>query len=222
MGYELDHLFVCTAVGAPEAEHLITFGLTEGASNVHPGQGTANHRFFFHNAMLELLWVHDAAEAQSEPIRRTQLWERWSGRNSEASPFGICLRPAGVESADVPFPAWEYRPPYLRDSAVIHVGEDTPITEPLWFYVDVARRPDSKQVAKRQPMKHPIGFQEVTGVRLTSPAVQPLSAVARTVLRSGLVSVRPGSEHLLELSFAGSQQGHDVDFRPFLPLVFHW
>ncbi|MBI5379015.1 MAG: VOC family protein [Nitrospirae bacterium] len=221
MGYEFDHLFVCTAVGAPEAEHLITFGLTEGASNVHPGQGTANRRFFFHNAMLELLWVHDAAEAQSEPVGRTQLWERWSGWNSKASPFGICVRPADPRSTDVPFPAWEYRPPYLRDSLVIYVGEDTPIAEPLWFYMDVVRRADSQQVEKRQPLTHPIGFPEVTGVRLTSLSVQPLSGVAQTVLRSGVVSVRPGSEHLLEVMFDGSRHWRSADFRPFLPLVFH-
>jgi hypothetical protein len=33
--------------------------LTEGTPNIHPGQGTANRRFFFRNAMLELLWVND-------------------------------------------------------------------------------------------------------------------------------------------------------------------
>ncbi len=216
------NLFVCTAVEAPEAERLITFGLTEGASNKHPGQGTANRRFFFRNAMLELLWVHDAAEAQSDPIRRTQLWERWSGRNSGASPFGICVRPVSAESVDVSFPAWEYRPPYLPDSVVIHVGEDTPITEPMWFYVSFSRRHDSKQAEERQPLKHPIGFQEITGVQLTSPSAQPLSAVAQTVLRSGLISSRCGSEYLIELSFDGNQQGRSTNFRPFLPLMFHW
>jgi len=47
--FEVDHLFVCANLGAPEADSLIAFGLTEGAPNVHPGQGTANRRFFFHN-----------------------------------------------------------------------------------------------------------------------------------------------------------------------------
>ncbi len=56
---ELDHVFVCTARDAPEAERLRALGLVEGTSNVHHGQGTANRRFFFANAMLELLWVHD-------------------------------------------------------------------------------------------------------------------------------------------------------------------
>ena len=86
MAAELDHLFVCVSPGAPEAGRLIQLGLMEGPPNTHPGQGTANRRFFFANAMLELLWVADAAEAQSEMAAPTKLWERWSERGSGASP----------------------------------------------------------------------------------------------------------------------------------------
>lgn len=65
MAFELDHFFVWSDVNAPEADYLINAGLSEGPANVHPGQGTANRRFFFANGMLELLWVHDEAEARS-------------------------------------------------------------------------------------------------------------------------------------------------------------
>ncbi len=65
MPFELDHFFICTDVGAPAAAALMALGFVEGAPNTHPGQGTANRRFFFDNAMLELLWVHDEAEAGS-------------------------------------------------------------------------------------------------------------------------------------------------------------
>src|ERR1700759_3284416 len=88
--YEIDHVFICTSAGGSEADQLVAFGLTEGSRNHHPGQGTANRRFFFENAMLELLWVEDAEEARSEAVRRLALWERWSQRNLGASPFGIC------------------------------------------------------------------------------------------------------------------------------------
>jgi hypothetical protein len=109
MRLELDHLFICTAPGAPEAEEFVRFGLREGPPNQHPGQGTANRRFAFANAMIELLWVSDAQEAQSERSRRTLLWERWSGREGEASPFGICVRPVDSQNTGSPFPAWEVR-----------------------------------------------------------------------------------------------------------------
>jgi hypothetical protein len=107
MQIELDHLFVCTAPCAPEAEKLAQFGLHEGPPNQHPGQGTACRRFSFANAMIELFWVSEAREAQSESTRRTLLWERWSGRQGNASPFAICVRPVNPQDTGSPFPAWE-------------------------------------------------------------------------------------------------------------------
>jgi len=56
MTTEIDHIFICTSFGGTEASSLATLGLTEGASNAHPGQGTACRRFFFANGYLELLW----------------------------------------------------------------------------------------------------------------------------------------------------------------------
>jgi len=71
----VDRVFICTDVGAPAADRLMQFGLVEGSPKQHPGPGTPCRRFFFHNDMLELLWVADAAEAQSDQTRRTKLWE---------------------------------------------------------------------------------------------------------------------------------------------------
>lgn len=62
MHLELDHLFVCTAAGAPEAEEFLRCNLREAPANQHSGQGTANRRFSFANAMIELLWVSDTKE----------------------------------------------------------------------------------------------------------------------------------------------------------------
>jgi hypothetical protein len=70
---ELDYVFVCTALDAPEADLLVAFGLAEGTPNRHPGQGTANRRFYFRNAMLELVWVRDEREARSPLVAPTRL-----------------------------------------------------------------------------------------------------------------------------------------------------
>ena len=86
MSVELDHIFVWTGAGAPEAERLASVGLTEGPPNTHPGQGTACRRFFFRNAYIELLWICDAAEAKSAMVSPLRLWERWSGRSGAACP----------------------------------------------------------------------------------------------------------------------------------------
>jgi hypothetical protein len=219
--FEVDHLFVCTEVGAPEAERFVAFGLTEGEPNVHPGQGTANRRFFFRNVFLELLWVSDPAEAQSELVRPTQLWQRWSQRRSGASPFGVLLRPTHPGTEGVPFPCWEYKPPYLPSPRVIHLGEGVPLSEPSWGYLAFSRRPDAPERPRHQPMAHGAGFQEVTHLHFTSPAADSPSAAARAVAGAA-VALEPGPEHLLEITFDGGVRGKSADFRPALPLVFRW
>jgi hypothetical protein len=220
--YQLDHLFICADVGAPEADALVAFGLTEGEPNVHPGQGTANRRFFFHNAMLELLWVRDPGEAQSAAVRPTRLWERWSQRNAGASPFGVCLRPVHARAREAPFPAWPYRPPFLPAPHAIHVAEGAPLSEPMWFYLDLVRKPDAAGSPSRAALTHPAGVHEITRVRLTGPDGQDASAAARAVTRTGVVALAQGPEHLLEIGFDGEQRGRSTDFRPALPLVLRW
>ena len=144
MGIELDHLFVCTAPGAPEAERLVQLGFHEGPPNQHPGQGTACRRFSFANAMIELFWVSDEREARSESTKRTLLWERWSGREHNASPFGFCLRPSDPQDRVPHFPAWEYRPAYLSDPLLMYIGE-VGIEEPMWVYLNFMRRAQREQ-----------------------------------------------------------------------------
>jgi hypothetical protein len=211
----LDHLFILTDAGAPAAERLIEFGLAEGTRNRHPGQGTENRRFFFQNSMLELLWVCDAAEAASELVRPTGLWERWSRRETGICPFGLILRPEAPGSGDVPFEAREYRPPYLPHPLVFQVAANTPLSEPLLTYMDFAR------TAPMERHDHPAGLKEVTGVRLTSPVEQPSAALA-ALLKAGVFSLRHGLEHHLEIGFDGERQQREADFRPHLPLSFRW
>src|SRR5262245_25602124 len=112
MSVELDHIFVCTSTGGTEASHLADFGLVEGAPNTHPGQGTACRRLFFDNAYLELLWVCNPSESQSELTRPTRIWDRWTSRDSEVCPFGFAFRPGDSETR-APFASWEYSPAYL-------------------------------------------------------------------------------------------------------------
>jgi hypothetical protein len=220
--FELDHLFVWTDVGAPEADRLVAFGLTEGQPNSHPGQGTACRRFFFRNAYLELVWVRDPAEAQAEPVAPTRIWERWAGRRTVASPFGLGLRPAQPGASGVAFPAWEYRPAYLPAPLAIHVGRDVPLSEPFWFHLGFGRRPDDPRWPTRQPIEHATGFGEVTGVRLAGPGLGSPSEVGRAVAGLKVVALADVPTHLAEVTFDGGGQGQIEDFRPALSLLFRW
>ena len=125
MTLEFDHFFVFTSVNAPEADQVLELGLLEGSSNIHPGQGTANRRIFFHNAMLEFLWVHNDEEVRSELIAPTRLWERSRFQQSGYSPFGLAFRSTtlpDLTSPQLPFETWPFRPPYLPDHLQIDVA----------------------------------------------------------------------------------------------------
>jgi hypothetical protein len=219
--FELDHLFVWASPGGPEADRLVAFGLSEGEPNTHPGQGTACRRFFFHNAFLEVVWVHDPSEAQAEAVRPAGLWPRWCGRADATSPFGLGLRPSRP-GGEPPFPGWDYCPPYLPSPLAIHVGQEVPASEPWWFYLGFGRRPDDPGWPRRQPLDHPVGFRELTAVRLTGPGLGNPSAVARAVMSVWPVALAPSPESLAEVTFDGGGQGREADFRPSLPLVFRW
>ena len=204
----------------------MTFGLTEGNSNLHLGQGTANRRFFFYNAMLELLWVRDEREARSPPIAPTRLRERWRYRFSGYSPFGVCLRAmvqhAVAGPAALPFATREYRPPYLPPELHIDVATGTAASEPLVFATPYSGRPDALPEERRQPLVHPKGVVEITGLRITLPRGKPISGVVRTLQRAGVVSFESCNEHLAEIEFDHGSKGQSADFRPLLPLRFRW
>jgi hypothetical protein len=223
MAIQFDHLFICTSIDALAAERLVAFGLTEGEPNVHPGQGTACRRFFFRNAYLELLWVHNPGEAQSALVRATHLWERWSGRNTGACPFGLCFRPAADHVGGPPFSTWDYRPPYLPQPLSLAVGTNAAVLiEPMLCYLAFPRRPDISPPSRLQPLDHPAGLREVTRVTLAGPRTDGPSPALRALMRSELVGWREGAAPLAELGFDGERGGNTQDFRPALPLVLNW
>ena len=95
------------------ADRLEDSGFAEGSRNHHPGQGTANRRFFFDNAFIEFIWVEDEDEIRSDLVAPTRLWERMNWRESGASPFEICIRPSGPGQVEIPFSTFAYAPDYL-------------------------------------------------------------------------------------------------------------
>jgi len=217
--YALDHVFVCCAEGAPEAERLIHLGLTEGAPNTHPGQGTACRRFFFENAYLELVWVTDAREAQAEPAARTRLWSRWSQRAAGASPFAVVLRPAAGGEVAPPFASWAYHPSYLPPHLAIHVAEAAPLGEPAFFYLGFARAP---ALVDAPPRAHPLGLGRLTDVQIAGPGGAAPSPAALTLQKAGLVQFVEAPRHAMTLTFDDARARGSADLRPDLPLLFRW
>lgn len=218
MTVDLDHLIVFSSIGAPEADELVRLGLTESSPNTHPGQGTANRRFCFENAYLELLWVHNPEEAQSESVRPTQLWERWCGRSSNACPFGVALRPArGSLTAAAPFPSWPYHPVYLPSQVSIDVATDVPLTEPAYFYLGFV---SATRMARNE--RHSLGLNRITGVTIETPRLGARSQATQSIEAKGLLSLQSAPCWKMIITFDGACLGGYKDFHPTLPLAFIW
>ncbi|MEM9511339.1 MAG: hypothetical protein AAF978_01425 [Cyanobacteria bacterium P01_E01_bin.48] len=202
MPLELDHLFVCTEVGAPEVDCLIELGFLEGSPNTHPGQGTANRRIFFRNAKLEFLWICNEVEARSAEIARTRLWERGRYGQTGYAPFGICVRwrsPEDAISQSLPFAIWDFHPPYLPPTLSIDVASQTLPTEPMIFATPFSRRPDTLSGDRAQPLEHDNGCHEITRLRISIPQDAPLSDAALALQEIDEIDIVRASKFWVEV-----------------------
>lgn len=220
---ELDHLFLFTAPGGPEAALLTEFGLKEGARRTHAGQGTSNVCFYFRNAYLELIWASDEAEIGSKLVEPLGLRERALWRENGASPFGVCFRPAGPKGKTPPFGSWPYRPPYLPPGMSIAMGRNSRRREePLLFFLAEAVRPDSWPRERKAALDHAPGLGEITSVRIQLSGTDPLSLEWAAASKLGPVTLTRGHPPFLELTFDGGASGKSRSFAPALPLSFVW
>ena len=221
MSYVLDHIFLLVNEGAPEADAIARLGFLEGSPNSHPGMGTANRRFFFDHAMLELLYVRDPAEAQSEPIKPAGIWERSRYRETGASPFAIIIR-RGEEGEPIPFETWAWTPPFLPAGVALMAGKTASLEEPFVFVNRVGPRAHPFPDDKPEPIEHPAGPRRITNARITYRQSAPPSEPLQVIQQLGLATFQHGTEPLLELTLDGGQGNTTHDLRPTLPVILRW
>ena len=213
MSFEFDHFFILTSPGAPQAELLSGIGLIEGSPNDHPGQGTANRRFFFLDSMLELLYIRDVCEAANGPGGRLGFVER--AKDTSASPFGLIFK-AGPDSAGAPFLGWRYYADYLESGQYFHVGENSDLLEePLCIYIPFDLPSPAIQPKQGEP------YTKITELRVIVQVFRP-SSVLETINQSDRISLQLGEAHRLEVVFNEEKKGRFKDFRPGLPLIMRW
>jgi hypothetical protein len=211
---ELDHVMFFCDPDAPEAAALIERGLHEGPRNAHPGQGTANRRFFFRNAYLELLWVENFAEVQSANVLPTGLWDRWNRRAEGACPFGLVFRP-GRRALPRPIESWTYRPGYFPEGFSIEVAAGIPDHEPLLIYLPFAK---PALVEEADPAAD-VQVGEILDAVLHLPLTGALSPALDALVGAGVVSVEPSRQYFIDLRHVGGAD-EILDIRPKLPVRF--
>ncbi len=155
---EIDHLFIFSSNNGKEAEKLVEFGLTEGSSRIHLGQGTTNRKFYFENFFVEILWVINESEMQSELTAKTKLWERSQFESNGNSRFGLCL--VNSKSTDQLFEESEiYEPNYFPKGMSIDIitNEQNP-NFPWTFRLPYRGR----KKENNEPMEHRNGIKNLT------------------------------------------------------------
>ena len=213
MTIAVDHIFIVTNPGAPADDLMSGVGFVEGTRSTHPGQGTANRRFFFANSMLELLYVHDPKEAANGSGSRLRFTERTVP--TQASPFGLIVR-ASAGSTDPPFPGWRYYPEYFPADQCFHVGENSDLLEePLCICMPLGLPRHSSQSQTGNPRK------TITEVRISVPVVRA-SLTLEAIAKCEPISLRLNEPHLLELVFNEEKEGQSKDMTPELPLIVRW
>ena len=158
------------------AERLAGAGWSLDEGSAHAGQGTRNRRVAFRESYLELLWVHDAAEARANPVR---LDRRAEWQATGASPFGFGFR--GELAAGVQSEYWLY--------------EDLGI--PIWIHRDNEAAPERPLVFVLPAFERRGGSAALRSVRVTGPAPPRLPEHA------GPPIVSAHGTHQLELELGG-------------------
>lgn len=198
MELKLHHVFACASVGAPEAAELLDAGLVEGSRNVHVGQGTSNRRFFFERGFLELIWVHDEREAQSDLTAPTRLWDRWVGRGKDANPFGLCFTSVKGAGPGLPFPTRTYQPSYLTEGRSFIFVDGLSLSEPEIFLPSWSLELASPRT---EPTSHPLGLAELRGVSVGLPEPASVSTSLQAVADAGLVAIHRSASPELVIQF---------------------
>ncbi|GAB5408439.1 MAG: VOC family protein [Balneolaceae bacterium] len=178
---EIDHLFIFSNDQGKEADQLIDFGFTEGSTRIHQGQGTKNRKFYFKNFFLELLWVIDEYEIQSESTSVTKLWERSKFQLNGNSRFGLCL--VNSSSTDKLFKKGSiYQPEYFpKGISIDFIANENNPTLPWTFRLPYR----GKQKSHSEPTSHSNGIQlltktefEISSHDLKSPFISHLKELS--------------------------------------------
>ena len=207
---QIDHIFIFSTNQGQEADELVNFGLVEGSSRVHPGQGTTNRKFYFENFFLEILWVHDQQEAQSPQTAITHLWERSLHYENSYSPFGLCL--VNTPETDAVFVNSQvYQPQYFPAGMSVDFIHDSNAPQMPWLF----RLPfTGPKKAYEEPTDHQIVLRNLT------KAVFTVSGPGKFTkkLTSEQISFQEADSPLLMLEFDKGAVGKQHHFK-HLPLV---
>ncbi|WP_299251729.1 VOC family protein [uncultured Aquimarina sp.] len=205
---EIDHIFVFSNTLGKEADKLVSFGLTEGSSRFHPGQGTMNRKFYFENFFLEILWVINKKEIQSELTSQTKLWERSQFKKNGYSPFGLCL--VNSKSTDKLFEISKvYQPNYFPKGMSIDIITNEHYSKLPWTFRLPYR---DKKKTNSKPIEHSNGIRLLTRTEFEMPMDNSCSEFKTFFQSVNDIDFKNRNRTHLTLEFDNKIQGKSKEF----------
>lgn len=214
MALQIDHIFIVSTQAGAEADELVRFGLTEGSSRRHPGQGTQNRKFYFENFFLEILFIVDAEELSRPAIETSGLTRRMHFQQTGLAPFGLCL--INTPDTDSVFEsAYPYQPDYFPEGMCIDVLSHEAHPSLPWMFRlpfrGIGKKPD-------EPTEHAVGIRQLTHAQWD---VKENDMSFAASFDESAISFTPAPKPHLTLVFDDHRQGKEKRFSS-LPLTIRY
>ena len=205
---DIDHIFIFTNDNGKIADELVLFGLAEGSSRVHVGQGTTNRKFYFDNFFLEILWVHNEAEIKSDLIKPTGLWQREDFKKNDFSPFGLCI--VNTDETERLFQnAIKYQPVYFPAGLNIDILTNEEKPSLPWTF----RLPFRGQKKNEtEPTEHKCGLKNLTSVAFGITNYNNTNEFIQQFARQDKVRFTLSANNNLTLTFDDNRNGLTKEF----------
>ena len=237
---EVDHFNIWVENPKEAKEKLIEIGFTsvpDSLSQIHQGQGTGGRYFNFFNGYLEFIFVYDQNELEKNITENKELdfVERANFKENGASPFSIALKIKDYKTEKIPFEKVRYHQDWMKENTNIYSAKNskTNLGEPSIFVVypeiesdrfealsDLKNIPEEYAFA-RAFYKHPNGAKKITNIKITSSDLDLETKTMIAINAIENVTVKKGTEHLMELYFDKNIQEKSFDLRPELPLIIY-
>lgn len=217
----LDHIYFCTAPGAPGIfETLQQYGYVCTSPKAHEGVGTKNQCVILRNAYIEALWEADPKKPRSPIAQDIGLWDRMDWKKTGKCPFGIALGPLDhSQKGTLPFPFIKYHPPYMPEGMnILRAINDSSIGEPSIIYYPLGSVPEeTPRFQEYLQGANQYTFLESVEIRSTVP-VSKLSLAMRYVMDAGFLLYQQDDEYLMTLKLRGVSKPFEVDLSEQYPV----
>ncbi|WP_299335022.1 hypothetical protein [uncultured Psychroserpens sp.] len=237
---QVDHFNIWVKNPKKVKERLTDIGFTavpDSLSKIHHGQGTTGRYFYFLNSYLELIFVYDNNEFDTNNQLNNTLdfAERANFEKNGASPFSIALKLEDYDIKKIPFEKIKYHQDWMEEKSSIYSAKNskTHLKEPSVFvvYPEIESNTfetlsdlndiEEKYAFVREWYKHKNGAKRITNIVITSTSLDLKTKTIKVLNGIENLTIKGGKEHLMELYFDHNVQGEVFDLRPELPLIVY-